>query len=265
MNGPKTFFLNRRVELVRLHSLLQSRKSALVHGPAGMGKTALLQQIAAARSPREPHLILALADREPGRWLRGLVLGLLSQHSPPRLMKALSLGETPSALDAQRAVVRQSARALRRLLSESLEGGHYALGLDPTYFLSRASYKLLRDLTRTTGTPLIFSAHSGYMDDIGYATKFALPREQRLALGPLPEEAMARLFGDGVRRLSRAPANLEMFREHALSYAKGNPGTLLGLLRLAAEERSWLGENLKIHLLTVDVNLPQESREARLR
>jgi len=227
-----------------------------------MGKTVLLQQIAAARSPREPHLILALADREPGRWLRGVVLGLLSQHSPPRLMKALSLGETPSALDAQRAVVRQSARALRRLLSESLEGGHYALGLDPTYFLSRASYELLRDLTRTTGTPLIFSAHSGYMDDIGYAAKFALPREQRIALGSLPADEMAVLFDKEVRQFSRAPANLEAFREHALNYAKGNPGTLLGLLRLAGQQRYWAGESLKIHLLTVDFNLPRASREA---
>lgn len=265
MNGPKTLFLNRGVELERLHSLLQSRKSALLHGPAGIGKTALLQELAATPGPREPRLILASADGEPGRWLRRALSALLSQHSPPRLLIALSLHERPTPTDAQRALGRKSAGALRHMLAESLANGEYALALDPTHFLSRASYELLRDLGRTTGAPLLFSAHSTYMDDIGYGAKFALPRGQRMALGPLPAEEMEILFEEGARRLSRSPANLADFREHTLSYAKGNPGTLLGLLRLASEARYWAGENLKIHLLTVDINLPQAGWEARLR
>lgn len=265
LSETKSSFLNRRAELERLRSLLRNRKSALLHGRSGIGKTALLEQLVAAKRPQEPHLILAPGEREPGRWLRSVLIALLHQQFPPRLLTALALGETATAADAQRALGRKSAGALRRLLSEILAEGDYALGLDPTSFLSRASYGLLRDLERTTGTPLLFSAHSGYMDDIGYATKLALPREQRLALGPLGAEEMAILFEKEAGGLPRVPANLEAFREHALRYAKGIPGTLLGLVRLAGEARYWAGENLKVHLLTVDFNLPRQGVEAQLR
>jgi hypothetical protein len=258
-------FLNRRAELAWLRSLLQARRSALVYGPAGIGKTAVLKELAASQSAADPRLILAGVEREPGRWLRGLLAALLEQASPSPLRHALGLEAGARAADVRKALGRKSAGAMRTLLARTLSEGQYTLALDPTFFLSLASYELLRDLSRTTGTPMIYSAYSAYMDDIGYAAKFALPRDQRLALVPLGLEEMAALFDARVRELARLPANLEMFREHALTYARGNPGTLLGLLRLANEERYWAGENLKIHLLTVDFNLPRQGWEARPR
>jgi hypothetical protein len=200
---------------------------------------------------------------DPAEWLRVAALALLCQHNLPALRQRLSVSGKPQPGEARKQVKAKSAGALRAILSETLAGAELALAFDPLGFLSRPFYELLRDFHRATAVPFLFVARSPHMEEIGYATKFALPREQCLALSPLPPALSQQLFDTTISAWPRQPDNLESFRAHVLDYASGNPGTILGMLQLARQETYWAGDSVKAHLLTVDFNLPDKAASRR--
>ncbi|HXE74051.1 MAG TPA: ATP-binding protein [Candidatus Xenobia bacterium] len=248
-------FLDRVGEGARLRQLLRARKSVLLTGAAGAGKSALLAELRRQPQAADPKLVFTSGEGDPADRLRQAVLSLLTDRGSGKLSAWLGLAQGTSPREARAALERKSAAAVRAKLTEALGESNYALVLDPAGFLSRGFYELLRDLNRTTETPLVLSARSAHMEDIGYATTFAWPREQRLELGPLPAAEAERLCDAEMAAWARQPANSETFRAHVLTYAAGNPGTLLGLLSLARRTEYWTGDQIKTHLLTVDFNL----------
>jgi len=215
----------------------------------------LLAELYQRRQPGDPALLFPSGALQPTPWLRQLLLALAVQPDAQRLRERLRLSPQAEAADVRAAVARKSAGALRELLIAALRDSPCAVVLDPLGFVSRAFFELLRELERAAPTPLVLAARSAHMEDIGHATRFYWPREQRIALGPLGSEETAGLFDAALAAWPRRPANLETFREHALLYAAGNPGVLLGLLRLGQQSTYWAGDTLKIHLLTVDFNV----------
>ncbi len=248
-------FLDRVTELGRLRRLLRARKSVLLTGAAGAGKSALLAELQRQPEAGGPKLVLTNGEGDPADRLRQATLSLLQDHGSAKLSAWLGLAKEASLREARAALERKSAAAVRAKLTEALGEGTYALVLDPAGFLSRSFYELLRDMNRATETPLVVSARSAHMEDIGHATKFAWPREQRLELGPLPPAEAERLWEIETTGWPQQPANQEVFRTHVLTYAAGNPGTILGLLRLARRKEYWAGDQIKAHLLTVDFNV----------
>ena len=266
MSATTAQFLNREAELARLESLLAKGKSFLLHGPAGIGKSSLLGEVNRRGRFEGRAALFSPGNLGPTPWLRQ-VLFTLARHDSARGLRArLKLGPEPAPAQASSVLKRKRVGALRELLVNTLtEEGHCVLVLDPLGFVSRAFFELLRDLERATHTPLVLVARSDHMEDIGYATRFYWPRDQRVALGPLPPEEAARLFDAGVGAWPRRADNLETFRGHALNYAAGNPGVLLGLLHLGQKATYWTGNTLKIHLLTVDFNVGGASASASSR
>jgi len=250
-----TLFLDRITERAHMRRLLRARKSVLLAGAAGAGKSALLAELRRQPEAGDPKLVFTSGEGDPADRLRQATLSLLQDHGSAKLSAWLGLEQKASLREARAALERKSAAAVRAKLTESLGEGNYALVLDPAGFLSRSFYELLRDMNRATETPLIVSARSAHMEDIGYATKFAWPREQRLELGPLPAAEAERLLDAEMAAWPQQPANHEAFRTHVLTYAAGNPGTLLGLLSLARRNEYWTGDQIKTHLVTVDFNL----------
>jgi hypothetical protein len=258
-----TAFLNRTAELERLRGLLGQGKSILLTGPSGIGKTAVLEELRRQGSPGRRELVVSAGNVDPAEWLRAVVQALLCHQDLPSLRQRLYLPATPKREEVRAQVKGKSAGALRAILFETQAGAKLAFALDPLGFLSRPFYELLRDFHRATGIPLVLAGRSPHMEEIGYATKFALPREQCLGLGPLPATLAEGLFDATVSAWPRQPNNLKAFRSHVLDYAAGNPGTLLGLLRLAQEETYWAGDTVKAHLLTVDFNLLDRAASRR--
>jgi hypothetical protein len=254
LSAGKPTFLNRSAELARLQSLLHQRKSLLLWGPAGIGKSALLAELRERHRDEQVELLFSSATTDPASWLRHVLLELVCGSPPAGFLPRLGLSPQPGRDEVRTLLARKSAGAVRTLLAEALGEGRYAIVMDPLGFVSQACYRALRELERT-GTPLVLAARSPHMEEIGYATKFAWPRQQRLALGPLPSGEMEQLLDCELAGWPRHPANEEAFRAHVLAYAAGNPGTLLELLAMVRAPAYWSGTSIKMHLLTVDFNL----------
>lgn len=255
MIGTKQQFLNRAAELARLRTLLQARKSILLYGPAGIGKSSLLQELRSERKPQDPQLLFSSGQLEPAPWLRHVTSFLVDDDARARPSARPGSKAASGRSEARGVVSGRSAKALRAILFKALSQGSFVLVVDPVGFVSLSFYKLLRDLERATQTPLVLVARSPHMEDIGYATHFAWPREQRLSLGPLPPEEAARLFELATQDLVPHPANWDSFRAQILDYARGNPGTLVTLATMAHQPSYWAQGTLKLHLLIVDFNL----------
>lgn len=265
MSQAPALFLDRETELARLQTLLRKGKSLLLYGPAGIGKSTLLAELHQRRQAEFPALLFSSGLLKPVVWSRQLVLDLAVQSSSRSLREQLRLAPQAGPADVRVALSRRHAGALREILTIALKDSSHAVVLDPLGFVSQSFFELLHDLKRMTHTPLVLVARSPHMEDIGYATRFYWPREQRLCLGPLGSEGAVRLFETALAAWPRRPDNLETFREHALNYAAGNPGVLLGLLGLGQKSTYWTGNRLKVHLLTVDFNVGSASASASSR
>jgi energy-coupling factor transporter ATP-binding protein EcfA2 len=253
-------FLNRAAELKRLQRLFREGKSFLVHGPAGIGKSALLAEANRLDDHKDRTLLFTPGNLGRAPWLRETIVLLATRPGHMcRSMKWPKLRGNAGSEEIKAAVAKLSGPALQALLFDAFTKKPFTLILDPLEFMSRQLYELLRDVERITQTPLVFVARSPHMEAIGNATRFYWPRDQHVALGPLLSDDAEKLFDLRIALWEKLPKNMHEFRQHILDYADGNPGTLLRLMEMAPSNTYWSGGAIKIHLLTVDSNIPSFS------
>ena len=220
----------RRDEMKALSSALRLRQSRLIVGPPGIGKTRLLDECIAGsgqrviRTERPPalhHLLVRMAEQLGCRSVR---------FSCPE--QATSIHLKPLVLNALRANP-------RCVIVENLESR------DPRM------YRFLQDLYYIPGAALVVTARS--IDRIGYVRKLLWDPRETIVMKPLSRPESLGLFEEAGRIFRLESVDLDDFRHKVISAARGNPGQIIAMCRMATHPEYRSGRYIKFLPLRMDM------------
>lgn len=219
----------RRDEVRTLANALRARKSCLVLGPKGIGKTRLLRESLAIA--QQPSVCVERPDV-----LHGLLVELAERLSCSAgrfesLRKATSIALKPSVQNAFR-------RQPQCLVLEDVAGA------DPRM------YRFLQKVYYIPEVCLIVTATS--RDRLGHLRKLLWDPSEEISLKPLTRPDALSLF-DAASRLYRLQSfDLDGFRRKVLTAAQGNPGQILTMCRMASLPEYQAGRRIKFPPLRID-------------
>lgn len=222
-------FIGRRRELLDLVGALRRRESRLILGAAGAGKTRLLEE-ALARAG-QPYLRFGRIDP---------LHDLLGEF-------AVGLGCRPGRSPDPR---RASSVSLKGAVLASLERAPCCVVLEDVSEVEPRTYRFLREIYYLTGACLVVTATSP--ERLGHLRKLLWDPREQVLLGPLSGAEARRLFDEAARRFGLASLDLEDLRPKLLGAARGNPGRILAMCRLAARAEYQFGRRVKFLPLSID-------------
>jgi energy-coupling factor transporter ATP-binding protein EcfA2 len=231
-------------ECQRLTIAIQKRQPLLILGPAGSGKSTLIAA-ALANLPKAQGVISIQPSTNLHRLLIDLGRRLLSTgHSTFR--KRAGTGSEP-----EKWLLQQTSAHLKGVLWTSLEADPRVIVLDGVMGGSFPTYRFLQRLYFTKGMALIASARDPV--SLGVLSRLFWDPRNTVHLRPLNEAEANRLFDLAVARFGLSHLDIEEFRDKVLEAAKGNPGQLVEMCRLAPNPMYLMGKHIKFAPLRIDV------------
>ena len=227
--GQSVPLFGRREEVRTLTNALCARKSCLVLGPKGIGKTRLLQD--SLSIVRQPYVYV-----EGPEVLHRLLVELAERLSCPAgrfgsVHNATSVALKPAVLGALR-------RLPRCLVLEEVAGA------DPRM------YRFLQQVYYIPAVSLIVTA--GSRDCLGHLRKLLWDPREEIALKPLAWPEALSLFDVASRMYWLQSFDLDAFRGKVLTAAQGNPGQILTMCRMASRPEYQDGRHIKFLPLRID-------------
>lgn len=221
--------VGRRAELEDLASAVRARRSRLVTGPGGIGKTRLI------------HHSLTAAGL-PSVWLRA-----------PRALQQLlvdlahHLNAPPERFgDLQRA----SSASLRRIVQDTLRENPQRLVLDDLMETDPRMYRFLQQVYYVPGVSLVVGTRS--RASLGFLRKLRWDPREEISLKPLRRVEAGGLFILACSAFGLDCLNLDDFKRKVLAAAQGNPGQILAMCRLACRPQYRVGRHVEFLPLRID-------------
>jgi predicted ATPase len=217
-------FVGRQRELRELIAALRAGQPRLTVGPAGIGKTRLVEE--ALQAAEQPFVRVRAAGV-----LHELLAGL-----------AAALGcSRPKA----------TSPALRGLVLNALCRAPQCVVLEDLHNADPRMYRFLQRLYYTPGVSLIVTATS--RADLGFVRKLLWDPREEIILEPLSRAEAQWLFDEAVRAFGIESLKIDDFGRKVLAAAKGNPGQILAMCRMAARPEYQRGSNVKFLPLRMDM------------
>ena len=230
LRGQFLPLFGRQDEVRTLTAALRARTSCLIAGPKGIGKTRLLQEsLAVAGQPfvciESPevlhHLLVSLAERlDCPKGRLGSVRPATSDSLKARVLS--SLRTTPRCL-----ILENVARADPRM------------------------YRFLQHVYYLPGVSLIVTSES--RECLGHLRKLLWDPREEIALKPLTHRDSLSLFEVASAMYRLESFDLDAFRRKVLTAARGNPGQILTMCRMASRPEYQDGRHIKFLPLRLDV------------
>jgi hypothetical protein len=228
--------VERTVELERLISRAQERKPLLIFGPEGVGKTRLLQEFAR---------IHALALYVPqAKSPHDLLLSLVES-----LRAKLGVRSLPSHTSTM------STSGLKGTVDRALNARPFLLIVDQLQGPSRVVTKIVKELAYYGRTPIFFSARSPHMEDIGALQALCHDKKERLEMMNWPPEIALEFARREGERLDLWANNLDVALQSIAHLSGGNPGSILGMLKMASRTQYRVDNQIKFHVLYLDYRM----------
>jgi AAA ATPase domain len=243
--------VGRERERAVLRKAIAERTSLLVCGPAGAGKTLLLQEVlASVTGNRRRECLLCAGDGTPGMLWRRIAQGLGSAGDPEVLARVERETGPPAAFENW--IRAQTSLRLRGVLRRAARGRDYSLFLDTAEPLADGTYRLLQEWVWSGRVPVVLLARGATEHEIGRAAKLYWHEGMRLHVGPLEPPAASSLLEMQIERFRLRQIADDEFREFVLERSERLPGHMVRLCEMATNAAYQCEGRLKLHTLAVD-------------
>jgi hypothetical protein len=228
--------VEREEEAGRLEAQAKARKSALVFGPEGGGKSRLLR--AFARS--QPLALYVAQMRSP----REILLALLN-----------ALHSADEAIKAPANIGTLSSSSLKGIVHRALDVRPFLMVLDHLDAPSRVVSGMVKDLHYFGRTPVIFASRSPHMEDIGALRPLCALKSERIEIKNLPQQVALEFAWREADKVQLGASNLETILPLLVQWSDGNPGAILQMLKMAHLPQYRAGNQIKAHVLYLDYRM----------
>jgi hypothetical protein len=234
-------------EVEQLRQRLAARRSFLLHGPAGVGKSTLLSLL----WPQFPDALYCAQNPTSQALYRNLARLLLAAGHP------LITTACPSGAASLQT---KTAVSLKGLLRDALLGSKVLVIVDHLVRPSQALAASIRELMLNWSIPIVAVSRSAHMEDVGFVLPLFFDRTERFALQNFIPELARPFAADCAEREGLEAANLQQVLERVVEYSDGNPGAIRQMIRMAKAPKYISDNQIKITPLYIDYKLATVSR-----
>jgi len=234
-------FIGFEAERLRLRKAIERGQSLLVLGPRGCGKTRLLR---AAIEDAGGGAIYVASSAVLHEFLVGMAAALLKTGH--RAVRQALAGVS----DIDRWLHAQTSVHLRGILWTAIEREPAMIVLDGVDGAGARNYRFLQRIYHTPGAGMVAAARD-YRGLDALSHLYWDPRNVINVPAFTAAEA-AVLFDSIVQRLHLCDLDVQEFRSRVLDAAKGNPGEIVEMCRLACDPRYRHGAHIKFAPLRID-------------
>ncbi len=238
-----TAIFHREEEINALRKRFATRKSVLLHGPSGVGKTLLLEHV----MPDFSHLLYCAQSSSSQAVFRSLAEALVQKKDAAILRK---LGGNPAE-----AIRQKAALSLKGIVITVLRGTKYMIVLDHLHRPSHSFAAMVHELMISCSVPIVAVARSAHMEDAGFVAPLFPDRADKLPIKNFdPESAteFAKLVADEFRLRAE---NLGDFLTRLVEFSEGNPGAIARMIDMATMSKYRLQDHIKVSPLYIDFRL----------
>jgi hypothetical protein len=228
--------VEREEELSRLRGQAQARKSLLVFGPEGVGKSRLLQTFLES----QPLSLYVAETRSPREFLLALI------HALHAADDGIRVPEDPLAF---------STSSLKGITHRALDARPFLMVLDHLDAPSRVLAGTIRDLHYYGRTPVIFASRSPHMEDIGALRALCASKSERLEVKNWPPQIALEFARRNAEKSELWASNLEAILPSLVEWSDGNPGAIIQMLKMAQLPQYRAGDRIKANILYVDYRM----------
>lgn len=237
-DGPLVGLLK---EKRRIEEAVRRGKSMLILGPAGSGKTALVRSVAASVSGA-----IYLCYRPVLHEMLGSMAAALVRSGHPRFARLVKHGHAP-----EKWANAQTSVHLRGLIWNGLEAKGCLIILDGIDSSSSQAYRFFQRVYHSPGTMMLAIARDVFR--LGELHRLLWDPRRTIQMAPLTETEALTLFEGAADRFGLREFDLTGFRLRVLESAKGNPGQIVEMCRMAGDPQYRSGKHILFAPLRIDL------------
>jgi hypothetical protein len=226
-------------ELESLRKRLASRRSTLVHGPSGVGKTLLLQQI----MPEFSYVLYCSSSSSPQYTFRRLAELLAARHDATLLRICKGRAD---------ALLGKSSISLKGIVVDALRASNYLIVLDHLNRPSPVLGAMIGEVMLSCSTPVVAVARSTHMEDAGPVSPLLPDRSERLAIKNFDADTAKAFALEACSKQQLAAENLNSVLDNMIKSSEGNPGAILRMIAMAKQSKYRSDDHIKWAPLYID-------------